>query len=256
VSVPLLTAIRDAQRYGFAVGKVRVLQTRVFGPGTYERLLDAPTFSEQMRVLSDTIYGRYLEGASTADDVENGLERALDDFYRFLDDANLPGPVVRFFRVRYDYANLRAVLKARALGVSTDGMVVGLGTVPAEVVTGPVSGLPAFLGDVAAALEPDADESPASVEAIDAAVETALFADLVRSARLAKSSTLRELASLTVDVANARTAIRARRRGASPDEVVEMLLPGGSLTAEDLTVPTSEQPLEELAMILASRNAP
>jgi vacuolar-type H+-ATPase subunit C/Vma6 len=102
VSVPLLTAIRDAQRYGFAVGKVRVLQTRVFGPGTYERLLDAPTFSEQMRVLSDTIYGRYLEGASTADDVENGLERALDDFYRFLDDANLPGPVVRFFRVRYD----------------------------------------------------------------------------------------------------------------------------------------------------------
>lgn len=234
MSVPLLKSIRDAQRYGFAVGKVRVLQTQVFGVGTYERLLDAPTFSEQMRVLSDTIYGRYLEDASSANDVEDGLERALDDFYRFLDDANLPDAVVRFFRVRYDYANLRAVLKARALHVSDEGMVVGLGTVPPEVVAGPVGGLPPFLAEVAEPLAPTGVESGPTAEAIDAAIERALFADLVRSAHKSKSSSLRTLAALTVDVANARSAVRAHRRGMPAGELAGLLYPGGALPVDDI----------------------
>ena len=42
---------RDALRYGFAVGKVRVLTTRVFGKATYERLIDAPDFAEQPKVI-------------------------------------------------------------------------------------------------------------------------------------------------------------------------------------------------------------
>ncbi len=254
MSVPLLRAIYDAQRYGFAVGKVRVLQTRVFGAGTYERLLDAPTFAEQMRVISDTTYGRYLEDASTADDVEDGLEKALDDFYRFLDDANLPEPVVRFFRVRYDYANLRAVLKARSLGVSTAGLVVGLGTVPTEVVTGPAAGLPPFLAEVAASLEAGPDEPAATAEAIDATVETALFADLVRCARKAKSSTLRQLASLTVDVANSRAAVRARRRGVPATGLEDILQPGGAIRVADIEAAYA-LPVEDFLGVLAASPA-
>jgi len=254
VSVPLFKAIGDAQRYGFAVGKVRVLQTRVFGAGTYERLLDAPTFSEQMRVLSDTIYGRYLEDASTADDVETGLETALDDFYRFLDEANLPEPVIRFFRVRYDYMNLRAVLKARALGVPTEGMIVALGTVPAEVVTGPPSELPEFLGNIATALTAGPDEESATVEAIDAVIEAALFADLVHSARAAKSGALKSLAALTVDVANARSAIRAHRRGVPAAVLPTMLHAGGSIRVRDIES-WYALPIEEFIPTLAASPA-
>lgn len=253
MSVPLLKAIRGAQRYGFAVGKVRVLQTRTVGAGTYERLLDAPTFSEQLRVLSDTLYGRYLEDAGTAEDVESGLERALDDFYRFLDEANLPAPVVRFFRVRYDYANLRAVLKARALGVSTDGLVEDLGTVPADVVTGPVGGLPAFLGDVVTSLHLDGVESERIIEVIDGGVEAALFADLVHTARQSKSSTLRELATLTVDVANARTAIRARRRGLKVSALTPMLYAGGAIRVSDIEKAYALSVEEFIGMLAASR---
>ncbi|KAF0208726.1 MAG: V-type H+-transporting ATPase subunit [Actinobacteria bacterium] len=254
MSVPLLKAVRDAQRYGFAVGKVRVLQTRIFGAGTYERLLDAPTFSEQMRVVSDTIYGRYLEDAKSADDVEDGLERALDDFYRFLDDANLPDAVVRFFRVRYDYANVRAILKARALGVSTEGMVVGLGTVSTEVVTGPVAGLPPFLGDIVWALTPVAGESWVGAEAIDATVEAALFADLVHTAHASKSSTLRELAALTVDVANARSAVRAHRRGVPAGVLAGMLHGGGAIKVADIEA-AYELPFDEFIEVLAASRA-
>ncbi|PKQ20462.1 MAG: hypothetical protein CVT66_04805 [Actinobacteria bacterium HGW-Actinobacteria-6] len=228
MSVPLYKTVYDSISYGFAVGKVRVLETRVFGGGTYERLVDAPSFAEQKRILSDTVYGRYIENAETADDVETGLESALDDFYKFLNEANLPAPVVRFFRVRYDYANLKAVLKARALGAPLDGMLVDLGTVPAEVVSGPVEHLPEFLAKVVAGLAGD-DEQVVSVEQIDTAVEHASFTDLAETARVSKSRALKELARLMIDVVNARAAIRARRRELPASDLAGAFFKGGSL---------------------------
>ncbi len=228
MSIPLYKTVHDAVFYGFAVGKVRVLETRIFGSGTYERLVDAPTFAEQKRILSDTVYGRYLEGATGADDVEVGLEAALDDFYRFLAEANLPEPVVRFFRVRYDYANLKAVLKARALDVPLDDMLVNLGIVPAEAFSGPVERLPGYLADVAATLL-DEDGRMADLDAIDAAVEHAAFGDLVETARASKSKALKELARLMVDVANARAAIRARRKERPGVDLADGLFKGGAL---------------------------
>lgn len=229
--VPLFKAVNDSIRYGFAVGKVRVLETRVFGAATYERLIDAPTFDEQRRILSDTPYGAHLEGSANADDVENALERALDEIYRFLVTSNLPAPVVRFFRVRYDYANMKAVLKARLLGMPADGLLVELGTVSPEVVEGPVDGLPDHLRTLAREFSAaaDADDAAVTPEDIDIAAERALFADLVDTARASRSRFLRDLAALQVDVTNAKTAIRARRRGIAPGELAGMLLDGGTL---------------------------
>ncbi|HSK48512.1 MAG TPA: V-type ATPase subunit, partial [Coriobacteriia bacterium] len=88
---------RDSLRYGFAVGKVKVLETRTLDASAYERLLDAPSFAEQKRLLSETPYGRYLEDAETPDDVEHALDEALENFYGFLKAAALPEPVMRFF---------------------------------------------------------------------------------------------------------------------------------------------------------------
>ena len=75
---------RDALRYGFAVGKVRVLETRMLDRAACERLLDAPTLAEQRRLLSETAYGRYIERAETADEVERALDDALEGFYGYL----------------------------------------------------------------------------------------------------------------------------------------------------------------------------
>ena len=269
MSVPLYRAVRDSVRYGYAVGRVRVLQTRIFGAGTYERLVDAPDFAEQRKILSDSVYGRYLEGAESADGVEAALQSAMEGFYGFLDVAGLPGPVVRFFRVRHDYANLRAVLKARALGAPLDEMLVPFGTVTPEVAAGPTEGLPAFLRSVAVAVaqattpagatEREDDDARAevlgdatsTVGLIDGVVEAALFADLRRTARAARSPFLRGLARLLIDVANAKTVLRARRRGLPPDALNGVLQAGGSFD-EAWLEELYAAPIEDLAAALAA----
>ncbi len=140
---------RDAIRYGFAVGKVRVLETRAVDRPALERLLDASTFAEQKRLLSETPYGRFLEGVETAEQVERALDEALDSWFRFLKDAELPQEVAEYFRVQYDYNNLRAAAKAQLLGVPLDGLLTRHGSVPIEEFSADLGALPGSLGAVA-----------------------------------------------------------------------------------------------------------
>ena len=134
--------IRDDIRYGYAVGRVRVLDGRLLSRTTFERLLDAPDLREQKRILAETHVGRYLEGAETAGEVERALDASLADLYdEFLLHADLPAAVVAYFRLPYDYANLRAALKARVLGIAA-GELSALGSAPPEAFASDGSGLP------------------------------------------------------------------------------------------------------------------
>lgn len=237
-------------RYGFACGKVRVLEERVFSRGMYERLLDAATFADQRRLLSDTPYGRFLELADTADGVERALAEAVDGFYGFLEESSLPAPVVRFFRVRHDFEALRASLKSRALGVAFQEPGPFLGTLDRAVFTGPVEELPAPFGGVAAAALAG-EGGPAALGAIDAAVDRALFDELTRCAADSGSEFLEGLAATLVDTANVRGLIRARRSGLSAHEAEATLIPGGALSVERVGR-LYVLPVEEIAARLAA----
>lgn len=234
---------RDALRYGFAVGKVRVLEAKILDRSAFERLVDSPTFAEQKRLLSETVYGRYIEAATTAEEVEAGLEQALEDFYSFLGQATLPEPVSRFFRTRYDYMNLKAALKAQLLDAPLEGLLVDHGTVPREAFAGDLEGLPAPLADVAekvlgatASDDAAAHAEPAAVDtaAIDAAVDQAMFNELKRLARESRSRFLVELAAGAVDIANVKTLMRSAMVDRDADETAGALLVGGSVPVDAL----------------------
>jgi V/A-type H+-transporting ATPase subunit C len=222
---------RDALRYGFAVGKVRVLETRMLDQAAFERLLDATTLTEQLRLLSDTSYGRYLESAQTAEDVERGLDRALDDFYRYLEEAALPPEVTAFFRTRHDFTNLKAALKARLFGVPLKDLLVGHGAVPAEAFEGDLAELSEPLGSVAEEL---ADATDTAV--IDATVDAAMFGELLRLAKKVKNAFLGRIAQLLIDMGNVKTLVRGVHAGYSEERISGLMNPGGTIPPEQMSL--------------------
>lgn len=221
-----MPGIDDDIRYGYAVGRVRVLGSRMLSRATFERLLDAPDLREQKRILAETHVGRYLEGVETAAEVEQALAASLTDLYdEFLLRAGLPDAVVMFFRVPHDYANLRAALKARLLGTEA-GELSPLGSLPAEAFGGDGASLPAELRALLTMY--DEAEEPPALDDVEAGVDRAMFEALTAAARQSRVPFLRELAALRIDLANARLLIRARAKGLRPASVAARLIPGGS----------------------------
>jgi V/A-type H+-transporting ATPase subunit C len=230
--VTRLRVIADPKRYGFAVGRVRVLETSLLGRTTYERLLDARDFDRQRRILADTVYAGYLEGAQTPDDIERGLDASLVDLYEdFLEHANLPAPIVAYFRTRHDFENLKARLKAEALGIPVNGLLTPLGSVSPELFSGPADRLPSGArkaeSRIRARLADDDGHLPP--ESVDAAVDREMFAALSSIAEASGSAFVKHLASLEADAGNARAFVRSRIRGVPVADVEPALVPGGTI---------------------------
>lgn len=219
----------DAIEYGFATGRVMVLRSRLLGHAAFERLLDAPTFDDARRVLSDTHLGRFVEGVRTATDVERAIDASLEDLFdEFLRRAALPVPVTAFFQTPYDFAALKSVLRARALGLEPEPVSNALGAVEPDAFADPAA-LPGALGAAARAV---AVASPAlSAEAIDASLDAAMFFELTRLARAARIPLLQRLVTRRVDAANAKVLLRSAVASRTPDSARSMLVPGGSWNA-------------------------
>lgn len=224
--------IADARRYGFVVGRIRVLESRLLTRTTYERLLDARAFDRQRRILADTMYAGYLEDANTPDDVERGLDTSLADLYAdLLGHANLPAPVVGYFRVRHDFENLRARLKAEALGISPERLVTPLGSVEAGAFGRPGEEFAGRARDAeprvrAACAGEDGLLRP---DVIGTAVDREMFLALIGIAEMSGNAFVRRLVSLEADAGNARAFVRCRMRGAPVGEFESAFVAGGAI---------------------------
>lgn len=249
-----LPRMRDDIRYGFAVGRVRVLEGRLLSPVTFERLIDAADLREQQRILSETAYGRYLETAETARDVERGLELSLAELYdEFLTRASLPDSVVAYFRIPHDFENLRLIIKARLVGSHASGELSALGSVPVEAYRHEGSGLPAEMDRLLHAW--DGSEQQPDLDQVVATLDRELFAALSEAARKSRLPFLRDLTRLRIDLANARLFVRARAKGLPPAQVLGMTVPGGTPRLERLAADASRMSAEDLASAIIDTQA-
>lgn len=247
--------IADSRRYGYAVGRVRVLETKLLGRPTFERLLDAHSFREQLRILSETPYGIYLEGAQTADDVEFALDESLRDLYDdFLEQANLPEEIVRYFRLMHDFENLRGRFKAELLGISPESLLSELGSVPGEAFQGGEDDLPADMRAAERRVRERVagDDGTLNADLVDPAVDAEMYRMLAQVACGSKSEFLCDMARLQIDLGNLKAFVRARVRNLPPQQAERLFADGGSVGLTTFAE-GYKLPLDEIARRVAER---
>lgn len=254
--------------YGYPLGRVRVLEGRLLPRQRLERLIEARDFTEQRRILSETGYGELFADANTAEDVEAALDVALERAYDFMEESFLPEPIVEFFRVRYDFLNLRILLKVRIAGASRPGNWSVHGSVPAEVFEEAASAaedswldsLPERLGALAAAIAEavtgSEQETGTLAAAIDTAVDKALYERIRDITCEQESPWFVALGRLLVDWANARIALRAARFGKDSEWLAGALIEGGNVPVAEITKAAGAPAKEVVTTMLEALKLP
>ena len=218
-------------KYGFAAGRVSVLETRMVSGARIRRLIDAENIDEVHRILTETDYGPELRSADTVDEVEAALSEHLSRAYTMLRESRVPADMESFFRSRYDYINLRMLLKS-GLGQKMNATYSPLGWLPDEsaesfVETDDFSGMPAPL--VAAAREAIAKyNTDHRFEDIDIILDRHYFKDILDLAAGLKSKWIVAYTKLLIDLANGRIVSRLSREGVLDDYFIE----GGNIGQE------------------------
>lgn len=104
------------QDYAYIVGRLRALETRLMNANLVERMIDAPTAQDAFRVLNDVPLISGSIGEYTVDDFQKVLSGGLKKMAELF-RSMAPNPeVMNYLWLKYDFHNLKVVLKARLTG--------------------------------------------------------------------------------------------------------------------------------------------
>jgi len=213
-----------------------------------ERMIEAPTPEDAAKVLQEIGYGEF----SSVNDRELSAvlaqeqEKLFEDLYRFVPDK----AVVDVFKVKYDYHNLKTLLKARAVGVDGTRLLLDAGRVPAEelrraVTEGDYGSLPELLRQAAV----EAGEvlgATGDPQLSDFVLDRAYYAEMLSAARATGSGFLVRYVQAAIDAANLRGAVRTLRMKKGADMLKRVLVEGGSVRADSVQAAALAGSLEEL----------
>jgi len=131
----MFTSAREDTKYAYAVGRIRALETRLLDRADIGRLLEAESASEALKTLSEGEYESSLSSIGEAADFETALNMERERIYGLIDELSLDPALTQMFRIRWDFHNLKVLLKSSYLerdSSDDDDVLIESGLIPIE----------------------------------------------------------------------------------------------------------------------------
>lgn len=226
--------------------RIHAMENRLLSRERMERMISAQSESDAMKVLDECGYG---SADGNAEGKLSGTQAALLDELQ----SAVPEPrLVDIFRLKYDYHNAKALVKAEAVGADARHLLVAGGRYDSRQLAEDfqrdgLSGTSVrFQQAVSAARRTLADTH--DPQQSDVVLDKACYEEMTQLASDCASPFLKGYVRLCTDIANLRTAVRVARMGKGSEFLLQVLMPGGSVAERTLA---ATQP-EDLAGLFQS----
>ena len=220
--------------YLFISTYLRAREKHLLTAARMDRMIDAPSAEEACKVLQEIGYGEF--SAESDRELSSVLaaerEKMFADLYRFVPDK----AVVDVFKVKYDYHNIKTLLKAQAMGISGSHLLLDAGRVSTDKLQRALTdGTYDVLPQELAAATREASEvlsTTGDPQLADFVLDRAYYAEMLSAAKRTRSTFLEEYVRTTIDAANLRSAVRTLRMRKSGDFLKKVLFEGGTVKTD------------------------
>ena len=213
--------------------RIRSMENMLLTQPRMEKILDARREEEITKILQDCNYfdGQFNPSEPSEMDAALTLVRG-----RMFDDMLSGAPDKRYvdiFRMKYDYHNLKALLKGNAVGKNVDRILMDIGRVPLNILkeavaSDDISLLPTCLGD--ALLETkDVLNTTRDPQLSDVLLDRWYYQDLTALAAEIGSSFVQGYIRTRIDSVNLRILVRTLRMGKNAEFLKGALVDGGNV---------------------------
>lgn len=216
--------------------RVRVLETRLLTAERMERMIDAKDVNDAAKVLGECGYPELPEVTNSALDAM--LAQAQAALFEDMGKAVGNDALIDVFRCKYDYHNAKTLVKAEALKLDQDRLLLGGGRyAPAalaedyrqEDLRAYADTFREAIGHAREVLGSSGDPQQA-----DIILDRAYFEELTALAGASGSKFLEGYVTALIDGANLRAAVRAARLSKGGEFLRSVLVEGGSVSPEDI----------------------
>ncbi len=216
---------------------LRGREPRMLDNGRAERMLDAPTFEDAAKVLTDCGYPDLSQ--MRASEIDAALAERRNGIFAELEHMVPDRRLIDVFRMKYDYHNVKAILKGEAMAQDVRHLLSDAGRVmPARLQELYHEERLGELPPVMAAAMTEAKTVLARTsnpQLSDFVLDKAYFTELREAAKELKIPFLADYAAILADSVNLRTAVRTRRMGKDSVFLGDVLLEGGTVDPKRIT---------------------
>lgn len=220
--------------YLFISTYLRSREKNLLTAARMERMIEAPTLEDAAKVLTEIGYGEFSPESDRALSaaLASEQEKLFGDLYRYVPDK----AVVDVFKVKYDYHNGKALLKAQAQGLDGGYLLLDAGRIPAETMKRAVTEerwdiLPPALGNALREAR-EVLGTTGDPQRSDFILDRAYYDEMLAAAQATGSPFLEGYVKTTIDAANLRSAVRTLRMKKGGDFLRRVLFQGGNVPVD------------------------
>jgi V/A-type H+/Na+-transporting ATPase subunit C len=232
---------------------IRVWESKLLSRMQYDRLIEAETLEDALKLLQETTYGSFL----VSQDFETALNKAALGMYNDIYKATPYEDLVNFIRVKYDYHNLKALIKGKILEKDFSDILIHTGNVDVlELQTVISSGELKTLSRADRDNPKNGDSNGVMIKAIEATLQDYeatkdpqridiildkyMFEHMRQIVASINNDFISKYISTLIDVTNIKTLLRVKRLNKDISFFRELIIDGGKLDRTTLTSLFSE----------------
>lgn len=226
-----MAKIKDID-YIFSVARVRSVEKYMLTQEKVEKMVDAKTINDALRVLEDCNYGFGSESIE-AENYEKLLTKEHKNSYDFIKSIAPEINSFNIFLYPYDYHNLKVLMKAEYLGIDASDILVDTGTIDITTLKYALNerDFTPLTENMGKALYEIIDVFPKlnDPQIIDIILDKYCYDEMQKSAEETGSEFIQNYVKMLIDTINLKTYVRLKNMNKSWDFFSKVFIKGGQI---------------------------
>ena len=223
--------IKDTD-YLYLSSRIKGMQKDMLGIDGLRKLSCCKNDEEAAKILEEAGFKDFVPGNLMS--LEECMDRKRQEMFKVLYTYSPSKEIIDVFRLKYDYHNLKSILKANAVGEDPGPYLSDASSIePGRLVTiireKQYHLLSQIMRDAVLESE-DILSRTGDPQISDMVLDKAYYLEMSEKAKLSESKFLMGLVSLMADLANLKVIVRAKRADKSYDYLKRALVSGGSIS--------------------------
>ncbi len=224
--------------YGQSVVMVRVLEKKLLTKNRLDRMIEAETPEEVMKQLSETEYSQNMFDIQQPQEYERILKRETERVFNLVRELSNDKEIVDILSLKYDYHNLKVLLKGRLANKDFSTLLMDAGTQKIEKLKlkfdiKNYNDLPEEISKAINEVEKDFLENNDS-QKIDIIVDKYYYKNLLRIAKKINISVIMDYAQGLIDFQNIITLFRAKKQNRDIKFLENVIHEGGRISKDKI----------------------
>ena len=223
----------DRMDYGQSVVTIRILEKRLLTRNRLERMIEAQTPEEVLKLLGETEYSQDMADIHGSQDYEIILKRETERVFSIVRNMIKNTGIVDILSLKYDYHNLKVLLKSKITGKDFSSLLMQAGTINASKFKAKFESqsndLPQEIMEAIAEVQKDFEENH-NPQRIDIIVDKHYFRNLSRLAKEIDVKVITDYVEGLIDFQNMITLFRVQKQKRDARFLETVIFEGGTIS--------------------------